>query len=89
MVEVVNVAKVAMAKGCCEASRSRLTSAGQKTSPSEVVGPSVCSPSPCWPVLMIGSLVMLGVVDVVIVVEVNFRTKVINEALHSKWLKKV
>ena len=54
-----------------------------------VVGPPVCSHNPSWLVLMMESSVMLGVVDVVIVVEVDARTKVVGEPLMSKWLMKV
>ena len=45
--------------------------AGQKTLRSRVAGPPVCSLSPSWPVLMTKSSVPLGVVDVVVVVEVD------------------
>ena len=68
VVFVVEVVDVVVAKGCCEAPKSSLTSVGQKTSPSRVTGPLVCSPSPSCLALMTECLVMLGVVDVVIVV---------------------
>ena len=67
VVVIVDVLKVVIAEGCHEASKSSLTCAAQKTSPSRVVSPLVCSPSPSWMVLVIEYLVMLGVVNVVIV----------------------
>ena len=62
---------------------------GKKTSRSGVAGPPICSPSPSWPVLVTKSSISLGVVDVVIVVEVDIWTGVDDESLESKWLTKV
>ena len=62
---------------------------GKKTSCSGVAGPPVCSPNPSWLVLMTKSSVSLGAVDVVIVVEVDIRTRVVDEPLELKWLTKV
>ena len=62
---------------------------GKKTSCFRVAGPPICSPSPSWPEFMTKSSVSLGVVDVVIVVEVDVWTRVANEPLESKWLTKV
>jgi hypothetical protein len=59
--------------------RYLLSSTGQKTSCSGVAGPPVCFPSPSWLVLVTKSSVALGVVDVVIVVEVDVQTEVANE----------
>jgi hypothetical protein len=50
-----------------------------KDSCSGVAGPPVCFPSPSWLVLVTKSSVALGVVDVVIVVEVDVQTEVANE----------
>jgi hypothetical protein len=54
-----------------------------------VAGPLVCSPSPSWLALVTVSLAMLGVVDVVAVVEVYVMTKFVCEPLRLKWLTKV
>jgi hypothetical protein len=64
-------------------------SVGQKTSRSRVAGPLVCSHSPSWLALVTKSSVVLGVVNVVIVVEVDVRTEVVGEPIKSKWLTKV
>jgi hypothetical protein len=80
---VVEVVEIVIAKlkvvevFVSEASKSSLMSTRQKASPFGVADPLVCSPSPSWPVLMSESKVMLGVVDVVIVVEVDVRTKLL------------
>lgn len=92
IVVVVRVVKVVIAEGCREAYKFSLMSTGQKTSPSRVAGPPVSSPSPPWLALVIESSVLLGVVDVVVVViiaEVDVRTKVVGEPLELKWLMKV
>ena len=64
---VVIIVDVVVAKGCCEASKSFLMSAGQKTSPSGVSSPPVCSPSSSWMVLVTKSSVVLVLVDIVVV----------------------
>ena len=92
VVVIVDVLKVVIAEGSREASKSSLTSAGHKTSPSRVDGPLVCSRSPSWLALAIEPLVMLGVVNMVVVVvvaEVDVRTKDDNEPLEPKWSTKV
>jgi hypothetical protein len=81
---VVNVVDVVVAEGCCEATKSSPMSVGQKTSPSRVLGPPVCSLSSSWLALVTKSLVVLVVVDIVIVAivaEVDVRTKVIDDLL--------
>ena len=84
IVEVVVVKEV-----CREASKSFLKSIGQKRSPFGVVGLSICSPSSSWPALVTESSTALGVVDIVIVVEVDVQTKVIDGPLEPKWWRKV
>ena len=51
-----------------------------------MAGPLVWSPSPSWLVLVTESSIMLGVV---MAVEVDVQTKVVDEPLESKWLTKV
>ena len=82
MVEVVDVVEV---EGCYEASKSFLISDGQNTSPSGVVVPLVCLPSPSWPTLMIKSSATLGLVDIAVVVEVDVQTLVVSGPLEAKW----
>ena len=65
VVVVVDVLKVVTAKGCREASKSSLMSVEQKTSPSRVSGPLVCSPSSSWLSLVIEYSVVHVVVDLV------------------------
>jgi hypothetical protein len=76
MVGVVNVVEIVMAEGCCDASKSLLMSTGQKTSSFEVTGPSVCSPSPYWLVIMTESTFALGVANIVIAGEVDVHTEI-------------
>ena len=89
VVFIVEVVDVVVVKGCRESTKSSLTSVEQKYFTSRVVSPLVCSPSPYWLVPMTKSSVTLGVVDGVIVVEVNVRTEVVSEPLEPKWLTKV
>jgi hypothetical protein len=86
---VVVVVNVVVAEGCREANKSSLMSVGQKTSPSRVLGPPVCSLSSSWLALVTKSLVVLVIVDIVIVAEVDVRTKVIGEPLEQMWSRKV
>jgi hypothetical protein len=89
---IVIVVDVVVAEGYREAAKSSHMSVGQKTSPSWVLGPPVCSLSSSWLVLVTKSLVVLVVVDIVvvaIVAEVDVRTKVIDEPLELMWSRKV
>jgi hypothetical protein len=86
---VVVVVNVVVAEGCREAAKSSLMSVGQKTSPSRVLGPLVCSLSSSWLALVTKSLVVLVIVDIVIVAKVDVRTKVIGEPLEQMWSRKV
>ena len=64
----------------------------QKTSPSEVSGHLVFSPSSSWLALVTEYLVVLVVVDIIIiaiVVEVDVQTEVVSEPLEPKWSRKV
>jgi hypothetical protein len=58
VVVVVDVVEVVIPKGRHEASKSSLIYARQRTSPSGVVNPPVCSPSPSWLVLVTESSVV-------------------------------
>ena len=84
--------EVVIAKGFHEASIFSLTGAGQKISPSRVVGHPVCSTSPSWLPLMTKSpniLCKVNIVVVAVVAEVDVRTEVFGEPLKLKLSVKV